>query len=333
MSRRPLVALATAAAAAVLALAGCSGQAQQSQSSAASEGGDGSYTIGITQITTHTSLDEAREGFKAALEEAGLNVTYDEQNAQGDQATATSIASKFASGNLDLILAIATPSAQAVAQAVADVPVLFTAVTDPVSAQLVASMDAPGANVTGTTDMNPVAKQVQLVKDINPEAKTLGIIYSSGEVNSEVQVAAVKEAAAKLGLEVKEATVTNSSEVQQAAQSLKGVDAFYVPTDNTVVSALASVIQVAEETSVPVIAGEADSVRNGAVATYGIDYEKLGRQTGEMAVRILTKGEDPAKMAVESQAEYALTVNAAAAAKMGITLPQTLLDKADEVIE
>lgn len=320
-------ALAAAAAATALTLTACSGTTDNAASSSTS---DGTYSIGITQIVSHTSLDAARDGFKQAFADAGLTVTWDEQNAQGDQATATSIASKFASADLDLVLAIATPTAQAAAQSIKDTPVLFTAVTDPVSAQLVDSMEAPGANVTGTTDMNPVAEQIDLIKQFAPDATSVGIVYSSGEVNSEVQVALAKEAAKAAGLEVKEATVTNSGEVQQAAQSLGDVDAFYVPTDNTVVSALASVVQVAEAAKVPLIVGEADSVTNGGLATYGIDYHKLGYQTGEMAIRILTEGADPASMPVEAQTTYTLTINATTADLLGLSIPKSL--KAEAVI-
>ena len=215
------------------------------------------YKIGITQIVAHPSLDASREGFKKAIADAGLKVTYDEQNANGDQATATSIASKFKDGGLDLVLAIATPSAQATAQAITSTPILFTAVTDPVAAKLVASNEAPGGNVSGTTDMNPVAEQIALIKKIKPDAKSVGIIYSSGEVNSAVQVKLARETAQKEGLTTQEATITNSSEVQQAAATLTGCSAIYVPTDNAVVSALPSVIQVAEDHKIPLIVGEA----------------------------------------------------------------------------
>lgn len=286
------------------------------------------YTIGITQIVSHPSLDASREGFKKALADAGLTVDYDEQNAQGDQATATSIATKFASDKKDLVLAIATPTAQAAAQAIADTPILFTAVTDPVSAQLVTSLDAPGGNITGTTDLNPVAKQIGLVKQLRPQAATVGIIYSSGEVNSAVQVKLAREAAAQQGLTVKEVAVSNSAEVQQGAQSLAGVDAIYVPTDNVVVSALESVIQVGETRKIPVIAGEGDSVKRGTVATYGIDYTKLGYQTGQMAVKILTTGAKPATMPVESQSDVQLVINKAAAERMGVTIPDDLAKQA-----
>lgn len=320
--------LAATASAAALLLGACSASVSDSAASGAPSGGEG-FSIGITQITTHPSLDAAREGFKKAFEDAGLEVKFDEQNAQGDQATATSIASKFAGADLDLVLAIATPSAQAAAQAITGTPILFTAVTDPVSAQLVDSLDKPGSNVTGTTDMNPVADQISLVKQFAPGAKTVGIIYSSGEVNSEVQVELAKEAAGKEGLEVVETTVTNSSEVQQAAQDLASkVDAIYVPTDNTVVSAFASVVQSAEDAKIPLIAGEGDSVANGGLATYGIDYFDLGRQTGEMAIKILTEGADPASLPVESQSEYQLTVNTTTLKAIGLEMPTALADKA-----
>jgi putative ABC transport system substrate-binding protein len=290
-----------------------------------------SYNIGISQFVTHPSLDAARKGFEEGLDKAGLDVTLDVQNAQSDQATANTIAGTFASSKPDLILAIATPSAQTVAQAISDTPILFTAVTDPVSAKLVNSLEAPGANVTGTSDANPVLEQLTLLTELDPEAKRVGIVYSSGEVNSQVQVEWAKEAAAELGLEIKEATVSNSSEVQQAANSLD-VDAFYVPTDNAVVSALESLLGVAQTQKIPVIAAEGDSVERGAVATYGLNYEKLGAQTAEMAVRILTEDADPATMPVETQTELELYVNPTAAEAMGVEIPQSMLDEADHTV-
>ena len=321
-----------------LVLAGCSagGSADSQEGSGAGAGEttqSDSYNIGIAEFVSHPSLDASVKGFKAALTEAGLDVTYDEQNPQGDQGTAASVASKFATQDLDLVLAVATPMAQALAQSVTNVPVLFTAVTDPVAAQLVASNEAPGANVTGTTDLNPVADQIDLVKKVLPDAKKVGIIYSSGEINSQVQVDLAKEEAAKQGLEVVEQTITNSSEVVQAAQTLGDVDAIYVPTDNMVVSALESLLQVAETSGQLVVVAEADSVSRGGALTYGLDYEKLGYQTGQMAVKILTEGADPASMPVEGQDQPQLVVNPAAAERMGTPLPQELIDSADLVIE
>ena len=243
-------------------------------------------SIGIAQIVSHPSLDAARDGFKAALADAGYDVEYDEQNAQGDQSIAASIAGKFASENLDMILAIATPTAISVAQAVTDIPVLFTAVTDPVDAGLVESLESPGGNVTGTSDAVPVSDLLELVTRLSPDAKTVGIVYNPGESNAVTQVGWAQDAAADLGLEIVLATADTSNAVQQAAESLD-VDAFFVITDNTVVSALETLIQVAETKGIPVIASEGDSVARGAIATIGISYYDLGYQTGEMAVKIL----------------------------------------------
>ncbi len=295
-----------------------------------SSGGETTYRVGITQIVSHPSLDAAREGFKRALTDAGVKVTYDEQNAQGDQATATSIAAKFGSAKLDLVLAIATPTAQASAQAITKTPILFTAVTDPVAAKLVASNEAPGSNITGTTDLNPVAEQIALIKKIKPSATSVGILYSSGEVNSQVQADAAKKAAQEQGLTVVEKTVTATGEVGQAAAAL-GTDAVYVPTDNTVVSGLASVVQVCEQKKLPLVVGEGDSVAKGGAITYGIDYSQLGYQTGQMAVRILTQQAKPATMPVEKQKDLKVYVNQAAAQRMGLTLPDALLEGAEVV--
>ncbi|MEF3122166.1 ABC transporter substrate-binding protein [Kocuria flava] len=326
----PLTAALTSSA---LLLTACGGSEGGSE---ASGGGAEEATVGISQFVEHPSLDAAREGFVAALEEGGYtegeNLTLDVQNASGDQGTSTNIASNFANSDADLVLAIATPSAQGVAQSVTDKPVLFTAVTDPVEAGLVESLESPGGNVTGTTDMNPVAEQIALIKQLDPEATSVGIIYSSGETNSQVQVEMAKEAAAEEGLEVVEKAVTNTSEVAQAAESFD-TDAIYVPTDNKVVAGLEAVISAAEAKKIPLIAGEGDSVERGALVTQGIDYEKLGRQTGEMALRILQDGEDPASMPVESQEDTQLIVNLQAAERMGVEVPQEMRENADQVIE
>lgn len=329
MNPKGLRALVATLAVGILALAGCSGTPASSPSASGSAPAK-AVKIGITQIVTHPALDAAREGFKKALADAGIQATYDEQNAQGDAATATSIANKFKDAGLDLILAIATPTAQATAQVVTTTPILFTAVTDPVAAKLVTSAEAPGANVTGTSDLNPVAEQIALVKKIKPDAKSVGVIYSSGEVNSEVQVKLAKEAAAKEGLTLVEKTVSTAGEVSQAAQSLD-VDAIYVPTDNNVVSAIASVVQVAEQKKIPIVAGDGDTVKAGAVITYGLDYDKLGYQTGQMAVKILNGSAKPATMPVETQKDLQLLINSKAAARMGVTIPAELAAKATDV--
>lgn len=310
-------------------VAGCGGGEEAKESE--------KLTIGITQIVEHPALDSAREGFIDALAAGGYKdgekVVFDITNAQNDKSNALTIAQKFANDKVDMIFAIATPSAQAAFQATTEIPILITAVTDPVEAGLVDSMEKPGKNVTGTTDMNPIAEQLDLIKKFVPDAKKVGVIFNAGEVNSEVQVKVAREVAKKIGFELVEVSVATTADVNQAASSLVGrVDAIYVPTDNTVVSALESVLQVAEENDIPVIAGEGDSVERGALATYGIDYYELGKQTGEMAIRIL-EGEDPAGMPIEKQKNMKLYLNKKAAQAMGVEIPKDVLEQADEIFE
>lgn len=293
--------------------------------------------LGIIQIVEHPSLDAARQGFLDVLAENGYregeNLRVDFQNAQGDMPTAQTIANKFVSDNVDLVLAIATPTSQAMAGATEDIPILITAVTDPLDAGLVYDMDRPGTNITGTTDMAPVEKQVALFQEFNPEINSIGIIYNSSEANSVVQVNLAEEAAHKLGLQVIKAVASNSSEVLQAAHSLGGrVDGLYIPSDNTIVSALESVIRVAEDNSIPVIVSEGDSVRRGALATLGLDYYTLGQQTGYMALEVLA-GSNPADMAIQGQKDLNLIINKQASKAMGVKIPQALLDQANEIIE
>lgn len=328
--RRGGIALAGIAAAA-LALSACSSAAPSDESGEGTDASGESYTIGISQLVQHPALDAATAGFKQAVEDAGLNVEWDEQNANGEQANALTIAQTFATKGVDLVLAVATPAAQAAAQALPDIPVLFTAVTDAESADLVESNEAPGGNITGTSDMAPIDEQLKLLQEIVPDAKKVGIVYASGEVNSQVQVDAATEAAAELGLEIVTKTVSTASEIQQATEALGDVDAIYVPTDNMVVSGIAALIQVAEAKQIPVIGAEAGTVEGGAVATLGIDYEKLGYQTGEMAVKILTEGADPATMPVEVSKEFTYVVNPGAAERMGVTIPEGILSKAESV--
>ena len=327
---KSLSALALVAAGA-LALSGCAA------SEPAASASDDLITIGISQIVQHQALDDAREGFKQAFADAGYvegtDIEFDEQNAQGEQATASTIAAKFAADKVDLVLAIATPTAQAAAQTIIDIPVLFTAVTEPEEAGLVESWEKPGSNITGTSDLNPVKEQLELIQEILPDAQSVGIIYSSGEVNSDVQVELAKEAADDLGLTIKEATVTNSSEVAQATESLGDVDAIYIPTDNRVTEGLEAVIQYSEANQIPLFGAENGQVERGAIATYGISYTDLGYQTGQMAIRILEDGEDPADMPVETLDTIEFILNPAAAERMGVTLTEELIAKADRIIE
>jgi putative ABC transport system substrate-binding protein len=289
--------------------------------------------IGIIQIVEHPALDAAREGFIDQFTEHGYvegeKITYQIQVAQGDMATANTIAQKFKNERLDLILAIATPTAQAVANLIKDKPILITAVTDPVAAGLVESAERPGSNVTGTNDLQPLAEQFALAQQLVPGAKRVGIIYNAGEANSVTQVQMAKAIADQLGLEVVEATVDTSAGVLQAAQSFIGrVDFIYVPTDNTVVSAFSSVVKVAEENGIPVFPGEENLVPQGALATVGVNYYRLGRQTAEMALRILEEGAKPETMPIESQKETELVINADVAQALGINIPTAIRAKA-----
>ncbi|MGO1661243.1 MAG: ABC transporter substrate-binding protein [Canibacter sp.] len=319
--RRRALAIVGATAASALVLAGC-----------AAEDSSESLEIGINQLVQHPALDATAEGFKEAFADAGYdNVTFDEQNANGEQGTAVSIAQNFASSDLDLVFAIATPAAQASAQAITDIPVLFSAVTDPVAAELVDSVEAPGGNVTGTSDLASIPDQMELLKELVPDAKTVGIVYSSGEVNSEVQVKAAEEAGSDLDLSIETQTVTTANDIQQAVEALGDVDTIYVPTDNMVVAGIASLISVAEQKQIPVIGAESGTVEGGAVATLGIDYTKLGYQTGEMAIKILEEGADPAEMPVESAKEFTYVVNPGAAERQGVEIPAEILDQAETV--
>lgn len=314
----------------LVAMVGCSSRTDTTTSA------DEKVNLGIIQIVEHPSLDAARNGFLDALKDNGYvvnkNLVVDYQNAQGDQGNLQTIARKLVQDKNDLVLAVATPSAIAMANETTELPVLITAVTDPVSAKLVKSNDKPETNITGTNDLNPVKDQLQLIKDIVPKAKKIGIIYNASEINSQIQVDIADKAAPELGLDLVKVTVTASSEVMQAAQSLAGrVDAIYLPTDNMVISSVSAVIKVAEDNKIPLVTGEADSVENGALATVGIDYYQLGRTTGEMAVRIL-KGDKPQDMAIESQEGSNLIINLKAAERMGVAIPDDIKDKAQKLI-
>ncbi len=294
-------------------------------------------TIGISQIVEHPALDAVRKGFIDYLNEngykEGVNVTYDVNIAQGDMSTAKLIADKLVGLNPNLILTIATPTSQVMIEATEDIPILFSAVTDPVVAGLVTSLDGGGKNVSGTTDLSPVDRQFDLIKEIVPEIKKLGFIYNAGEANSLTSLKQAKEEAKRLGFEIVEATASNSGEVLSAAERLVGkVDAIHIPTDNTVVSAFEAVTKVCYDNGIPLFAADVDSVPRGAVAAIAIDYYRLGRQTGRMAIEIL-EGKDPGSMPTESLEDLLLYVNPGAAEKIGVELPKDVVDRADKIIE
>lgn len=259
------------------------------------------YTIGVTQIVEHPSLNAAFDGFKKALEDAGLDVEYDVQIAQGDINNNTTIAENLVGANVDLIFANSTDSAMAALSKTTEIPIVFTSVTDAVGAQLVESMESPGGNVTGTIDNHPEAIP-NTMKFLKEElgAKNVGMVFNSGEQNSRAQVDAVKEMLADMDMEVVEASVSTSAEVKQATESLLGqIDALYIITDNTVVSALESVIDVANANKIPMMVGEFDSVERGGLAAYGFEYFDIGYEAGEMAVKILKGESKPADIPVQ----------------------------------
>ncbi len=285
--------------------------------------------IGVIQFVEHPALDASYQGFVDALADNGYvdgeNISIDLENAQAEPSNCNTIATQFLNDNMDMVLAIATPSAQAAANVIKDIPILITAVTDPADAQVVASNEAPGGNVTGTSDLTPIREQFDLMMKLLPDVKTVAVLYTSSETNSVFQANIAKEAAAELGLEVVEATVSASNEIQQVVESvIDSVDAIYIPTDNTFASAMATVTMVTEQAKMPVIVGEEGMVKGGGLATVGIDYYNLGYQTGEMAVRILKDGADPAEMPIEYLENVSVTINTDMAASIGVEIPEDL---------
>ncbi len=296
------------------------------------------FLIGITQIVEHPALDATRKGFVEYLEEngykAGRKAEYDYKNAQNNRAVSGQIARKLVGDKVDLILSIATPSSQDAAAATKEIPILFAAVTDPVAAGLVRSLAKPGGNVSGTTDRSPVARQLDLIREIVPNARRLGTIFSPGEVNSVASVKEIKGEADKRGMSVVEASATSSSGVKMAAESLVGrVDSIHVPTDNTVVLALESVVKVCQDNKIPLFAADVDSVTRGAIAALAVDYYKLGRQTGAMAQKILEGKVKVSELPVEEQNELLLHLNPKQAKKMGVTLSDAIVKRASKIIE
>lgn len=283
----------------------------------------GQFKIGVLQLTEHKALDAANAGFVQALDAAGLKYTIDQQNAQNDQSACQTIASKLVNDGNDLILTIATPACQAVAGATADIPIVGTAITDYAASGLVADNDAPGGNVTGTSDLTPVEEQFDLLRKLLPNAKRVAVLYCTAESNSSVQAGMAHDAASARNLDAEDYTVSSSNEIQQVVESMIGkVDVIYAPTDNTIAAGMQTVAMVATENKLPIICGESGMVGNGGLATYGIDYGKLGRKAGEMAVRILNGEAKPAEMPIEhlDVSECTLTTNEEAAKTLGIDL-------------
>lgn len=289
-----------------LMLGACKAQAVQKEettvaASQVSEAtGDKTYKIGVLQLVQHEALDNSNKGFFAALDDEGISYTADQQNAGGEVSSAATIADKLVNDKNDLIFAIATPAAQAVAGLTSDIPIVITAVTDPASSGLVESNEKPGKNVTGTSDLTPVKEQIELLKQLLPEAKKVAMLYSSAEANSAFQIELAHEAAKEQGLEYEDYSVSSLNEIQSVVESMVGkVDAIYVPTDNMIASGMSTVSMIATENNIPIIGAEVAHVNNGALATYGINYYELGYLAGKQAAKILRDGENPADMPIE----------------------------------
>lgn len=296
---------------------------QEKKSDSASTEGSKKYRIGITQIVAHPALDSAREGFKAAFKEAGIDADFDEKNANGEAAAANLIANSFVSSKVDLIYSIATSTAQAAAQSTNTIPVVFSAITDPESAGILKN------NVTGVSDRVDIKQQLQLLLKLDSKIKKVGVIYNSSEQNSKVQVDDLKAAAKELGVEVVEKSVIQASEIPQAADALtRESDAIYLPTDNLVASVVNLLTDKATAAKKIVFGAESAHVKGGALITQGIDYYEMGKQAGKIAIDILKNGKKPSEIKYQRMSLNDIVVNGKTMAALGITLPEDIKSKA-----
>ncbi len=309
----------------ILLLAVSCGKKAEDKGKAASAdaGSEKTYKIGIMQIISHPALDNARQGFEDAFKEAGLKVDFDRQDAQGEVSTANVIANKFVSDKVDLIFSIATPTTQAAVNATSTIPVVFSAVTDPKSAGLLKE------NVTGSSDrVDNIGEQLDILKQLNPNAKKIGILFNSSEQNSLTQVEAIKKSAAEKGIEVIEQSVTSPSEITQAlGVLLPKVDALYIPTDNLVVSSMPAVVERANAAKKIIIASDEGSVVTGALYTKGIDFYELGKEAGKLAIQILKDGKKPSELEYVTLKPTNLVFNKKSLEAIGLTLPDSLKDQ------
>ena len=290
-------------------------------------------TIGVLQYMEHGALDAAYEGFIAGLAEEGYiegeNIKIDLKNAHGDLTTTQTIANQYVSDDVDMMFAIATQAVQSAYNATKDIPILMTAVTDPVEAGVVKDWNQSGTNVTGTSDLTPVAKQMELITELVPEAKTVGVIYTTSEFNSEVQVKMAEEAASNLGLQVIRVGVTTVNDIPQAVASvIDKVDAMYAPTDNLIASSMPVLWNACLDKKVPIVAGVDTMVIDGGIATEGIDYYQLGYETGLMAAQVL-EGKDPSTMPINTLQNTTLIVNQKNAEAIGLSIPDSILKGAE----
>jgi len=297
----------------------------------------GEYTIGIVQIVEHPSLDTIRQSFIDKLEAEGYvdgeNIVIDYQNAQNDQSNLNTICKKFVNNKYDMIMAIATPSAQAAVGATNEIPIVFAACTDPIGSNLVNNMDKPGGNITGTSDAVSAEMIMKLADDMTPGFNTIGALYNSSETNSISVVDDLEEYAEANGMEVIRGTVSSSSEVQQVTNSLVGkVNILFSPIDNTIASAMAIAGKIARDTDIPFYVSADSMVKDGALATYGINYTILGQETGEMAVQII-EGKDPGEIPVRTMSDMDIYLNKTTAEEIGITIPEDIIEQAAEIFE
>lgn len=288
--------------------------------------------IGVLQLIEHNALDSAYKGFVDGLKEAGYedgkNIIIDYQNAQGEQANCITIGQKFINDKSDLILAIATPAAQAIANMTKDIPILITAVTDPADSKLVADNNAPGGNVTGTSDLTPVEAQIELLKEIIPNVKTVGLLYCSSEQNSVFQINIAKKKLDAMGIKYIDIAISNLNEIQQVIQNIIGkVEAIYTPTDNMIANGMATVALMTEPAKLPVICGEGGMTMLGGTATYGINYYELGKLTSTQAVSILKGDKKTSEMPIEYLQKFDLVVNTNMIESIGLTIPESLYNK------
>ncbi len=323
------ISMAAALAAAALVYGGCGNDGAKSGNAT------GKMKIGVVQIVQHGSLDEANRGFVDGLKERGYGpdkVEIDQENAQGDQSNLKTIVSRFKSEKPNLICAIATPAAQAAANEIKDIPIVGTAITDYTTAKLVQNDEKPGGNLTGVSDLASMDAQMELAGQLVPNAKNVGLIYCSSEVNSEVQANMMKDYCKKHDLHVEERTVNNVNDIQQVAESLVGkVDYIYVPTDNTLASSIPTLMKITDANKIPVIVGADIMAKDGALAALSVDYYKLGKQTGQLAADILDGKVKPETAAIQHQKEYTIVINKKDAEILGIQIPTEIASKAEMV--
>ncbi|NLW21854.1 MAG: ABC transporter substrate-binding protein [Tissierellia bacterium] len=316
----------------ILILAGCSSKDNQVNNTSEEK----VFRIGINQLAEHPALDDTRKGFEDGLKELGIKAEIDYQNAQGDIPTSLSIAQKFVKDEVDLIFAIATPAAQSCKQATdgTDIPVLFSAVTDPVKAEIVADWENVGGNITGTSDKAPIEDHLKMFKQIDPNINTIGILYNTGEPNSEIQIEEVKELAPEVGLEVVTLGVSNVNELPQALQSIvKKVDALYMITDNLVASSVELTSRVAIENNMVTVSAEETQVRGGLLISSGLSYYELGKQTAKMAKEILVDGKDVSSIPVGLAENTIITLNKNTLKALGLDENLPLFKEATNIIE